>query len=164
MMVYNGKLYAGTLPLGQVYRYDKDGVWTLAGQLDKTPDVTYRRVWSMAIFQGRLFGGTLPSGHVYALEVGKNVTFDRELASGWQHIAAVRSGNRLALHVDGNCVGHSSEFDPEEYNLANDLPLRIGTGAQGFFNGRMAEVRLYRRALDSGEIAHLLESPRYTLT
>ncbi len=112
MMVYNGKLYAGTLPLGQVYRYDKDGVWTLAGQLDKTPDVTYRRVWSMAIFQGRLFGGTLPSGHVYALEVGKNVTFDRELASGWQHIAAVRSGVAMERQ-NPRWQGPSQKYDPD---------------------------------------------------
>ena len=61
MAVYNGKLYAGTLPLGQVYRYDGGDTWTLTGQLDTTPDVRYRRVWSMAVYRGKLFGGTLPS-------------------------------------------------------------------------------------------------------
>ena len=62
MAVYNGKLYAGTLPLGEVYRYDGDQKWTLTGQLDTTPNVKYRRVWSMAVCQGKLFAGTLPSG------------------------------------------------------------------------------------------------------
>lgn len=51
--VYNGKLYAGTLPLGQVYRFESPGNWALTGQLDDTPDATYRRVWSMAIYGGQ---------------------------------------------------------------------------------------------------------------
>ena len=64
MMVYNGKLYAGTLPTGSVYRYDGEGEWVSTGQLDTTPDVKYRRAWTMAVYQGRLFCGTLPSGNV----------------------------------------------------------------------------------------------------
>ena len=71
MMVYNGKLYAGTLPTGSVYRYDGEGEWVSTGQLDTTPDVKYRRAWTMAVYQGRLFCGTLPSGNVLSLEAGR---------------------------------------------------------------------------------------------
>ena len=74
------------------------------GQLDTTPDVRYRRAWSMAVYKGKLFCGTLPSGHVFSLEAGKNVTHDHELAAGWKHLAAVRDGRKLKLYVDGNCT------------------------------------------------------------
>jgi len=65
------------------------------------PDVTYRRVWSMAMFGGRLYCGTLPSGHVYSWEAGKNATCDHALGRGWHHVAAIRAKDRLKLHVDG---------------------------------------------------------------
>ena len=158
MPVYNGKLYAGTLPLGQVYRYESDGNWALTGQLDKTPDVKYRRIWSMAIYNGKLYAGTLPSGHVYALESGKNVTHDRELTPGWHHLTAVRKNNRLHLYVDNKEVTASSEFDASQFNLTNTCPLRIGAGAQDFFNGRLADLRLYSRALSPEEITALQSS------
>ncbi len=97
LCVFDGDLYAGTLPLGQVYRYDGRDTWTLTGQLDTTPDVKYRRVWSMAVYRGRLFVGTLPSGRVCALQAGANVTHDHELEPGWRRLAAVRRGGRLEL-------------------------------------------------------------------
>ena len=128
MAVFNGKLYAGTLPLGQVYRYDGATRWTLTGQLDKTPDVKYRRVWSMAAFNGKLYAGTLPSGRVYSLEAGKSVTCDHELAPGWRHLAAIRDGNKLKLYVDGALAATSSAFNPADYTLSNDKPLKIGSG------------------------------------
>ena len=156
--VYNGKLYAGTLPLGAVFRYDGPEQWTLTGQLDTTPDVTYRRVWSMAVFQGQLFAGTLPSGHVFSMEAGKCVTHDRELAPGWRHIAAVKAGGLLKLYVDGQCAAQSSRFNPAEYDLSTPSPLRIGFGQHDYFNGRMKDLRLYRRALGEAEISSLISA------
>ena len=159
MMVYNGKLYAGTLPLAEVYRYDGGTTWTRTGQLDTTPDVRYRRAWSMAVYQGKLFCGTLPSGHVFALEAGKNVTHDHELAPGWRHLVAVRHNDRLKLYVDGMLVAASSPFDPADYDLSNDGPLRIGFGAHDHFNGRMSDLRLYNRALTDAEVSALHHLP-----
>ncbi|MSS70227.1 MAG: LamG domain-containing protein [Candidatus Latescibacteria bacterium] len=155
MMVYNGKLYAGTLPLAEVYRYDGGTTWTRTGQLDTTPDVKYRRVWSMAVFQGRLFGGTLPSGHVYALEAGKSVTYDHELKPGWRHLVAVRHGDRLKLYVDGRLAATSSPFNPADYDLSSDSPLRIGFGAHDHFNGKIRDLRIYNRALTDTEVEAL---------
>lgn len=153
MAVYNGKLYAGTLPLSEVYRYDGDAAWTLTGRLDTTPDVTYRRAWSTAVFDGRLFAGTLPSGHVYSLEAGRSATYDRELEHGWRTLAAVRRGSTLRLYIDGRPVSTSSSFDPGDYDISNDRPLKIGFGAHDYFHGRISDLRLYRRALTDGEIA-----------
>jgi len=155
MAVYNGKLYAGTLPMADVYRYEGDGRWVTTGQLDHTPDVRYRRAWSMAVFQGKLFCGVLPSGHVHSLEAGKSVTYDRELSSGWHHLAAVRAGDRLVLYVDGRKVATSSQLDPSLFDLAGERPLKIGFGQHDYFNGRMRDVRIYNRALAPREVKQL---------
>ncbi len=77
--VYNGQLFAGTLPYADVYRYQGGTNWTTTGRLDTTPDVKYRRAWSMAVFDGKLYCGVLPSGEVLSLEVGKGVSHDRAL-------------------------------------------------------------------------------------
>lgn len=153
--VYNGKFYAGTLPLAQVYRYDGDTTWTLTGRIDHTPDVMYRRAWSMAVYRGRLFSGTLPSGHVWSIEAGKCVTYDRSLKPGWRHLTAVRLADRLKLYVDGECVATSTPFKPTDFDLTNDKPLMIGFGAHDYFHGRISDVRIYARALSDPEITAL---------
>ncbi len=153
MAVYNGKLYAGTLPLANVYRYEGGTTWTNTGQLDTTPDVKYRRVWSMAVYKGKLFGGTLPSGRVYSLEAGANATYDHALAAGWRHVAAVRAADRLRLFVDGVEVAASADTARVPQYIANSQPLRIGFGQHDHFNGSLADVRVYGRALGADEIA-----------
>jgi hypothetical protein len=168
LLVYNGKMYAGTLPTAEVYRYDgqaqqdgqvqQDGAgdeqheWTRIARLDFTPDVRYRRVWSMAVYRGRMFAGVLPSGHVHSVELGKNVTWDRPLPSGWRHVAAVRDEERLKLYVDGRLVGRSEPLDPATFNLSNNRPLRIGSGAGDYLCGRLRDLRIYGRALTESEI------------
>ncbi len=155
MAVYNGKLYAGTLPLGQVYRYDGNGHWTCTGQLDQTPEVKYRRAWSTAVCNGRLYYGTLPSGRVLSIEAGRNATCDHELTPGWRHLVAVRQGGSLTLYIDGEVVGVSSTFDPSQYDLSNEQPLKIGFGQHDYFHGSLADLRLYRGALTKDEIRQL---------
>ncbi len=48
MLVHNGRLIAGTLPLAEVYEYRQGTDWRLQTRLDHTADVTYRRAWTMA--------------------------------------------------------------------------------------------------------------------
>lgn len=155
MAAFNGKLYAGSLPLAEVYRFDGEGAWTNVGRLDRTPDVMYRRVWTMAEYRGRLFCSTLPSGHVHALEAGKSVSYDHELPAGWTHLAAVKAGDRLRLYVGGVLVAESTPFDPAAYDLTTDQPWRIGFGPHDYFNGRLADVRVYGRALEAEELRSL---------
>lgn len=155
LAVYNGKLYVGTLPSAQVYRLDEleDGEhWTPVGTLDRTPDVKYRRVWSMAVYRGRLFCGLLPSGHVHSMSVGANVTHDSELSPGWRHLAVVKQGDRLKLYTDGQLVATSANFDPKQFNIDTDQRLTIGFGANDYFNGRMSDLRIYNRAVSESEI------------
>src|SRR5205807_7672636 len=72
MLVHNGRLLAGTLPLADVYQYEGEDRWKKLTRLDQTPDVKYRRAWTAAEYQGRVFFSTLPSGRVFAFEAGKN--------------------------------------------------------------------------------------------
>ncbi len=153
--VYNGKFYAGTLPLGAVFRYDGDSKWTSTGQLDQTPNVRYRRAWSMAVFDGKLFCGVLPSGHIHSLEAGKAVSYDKQLQPGWRHLTAVRDQSHLRLYVDRQLVSESDEFDSAAFDLKPDRPLKIGFGQHDYFNGRMRDLRIYNRALTSQQIRDL---------
>jgi len=154
LLVYNGKMYGGTLPSAEVHRYDGDEKWTRLAQVDHTPDVKYRRAWSMAVYQGRLFVGTLPSGRVVSIEAGKNATLDRELPAGWHHIVAVKGVDRLRLYVDGKEVAQSTPFASSEFNLTNSKSLEIGFGAQDHFRGKISELRLYRGVLTPRQIAN----------
>jgi len=154
---YNGKAYAGTLPLAKVYRYEEGTAWSDIGRLDFTPDVVYRRTWAMAVFQGRLFAGTLPGGRVHSIAAGRVATVDRALASGWRHLTAVRRGGRLEVFVDGAKAAESATFTPADYDLTSGKPLRIGTGEHDFFHGRLADLRIYGRALAPDEIHRLAQ-------
>lgn len=111
----------------------------------------------MAEFNGQLYCGTLPSGKVFRYEAGKNALWGRPLAAGWQHLVAVKKGGRLLLYVNGEQVAESSEFDPSDYNLDVDVPLKIGAGSNDVLNGRLSDVRIYRRALDPEEIRVLAQ-------
>lgn len=142
MMTYNGKLYTGTLPSAQVYRLDGNDTWTPVGQPLDTSDNKYRRAWSMALYQGRLFCGTLPSGKVFSIEAGRNATSDFAIRPGWQRISAIRRGNRLSLYVGDTLVGTSAPFEPAEYDLGGNRPLRIGFGPGDYFHGWMRDVRV----------------------
>lgn len=159
MAIYNGKLYGGTLPLAEVYRYDGGAEWNRVGRVDFTPEVRYRRAWTMAVYDGRLWVGTLPSGHVHSIEAGKNATYDHTLNPGWHHIAAVRDGDRLRLYLDGREVARSTTFEAGDYDLSTDEPLEIGRGGHDYFRGSLSDLRLYRRALTAEEVVRLYEGP-----
>jgi len=125
------------------------------------------RVTSMTIFNGKLFasiGSSTSSildapadvrGKVFSMEAGKVASYDNDLGPGWKHISAVRSGGLLKLYIDGKLAAKSSTFDPAEYDLTTDRPLRIGFGETEYFAGKMADVRLYKVALDDKQIQEL---------
>jgi hypothetical protein len=159
MLVHNGRLMAGTLPLAEVYSYEGGSTWKRLARLDHTPAVTYRRAWTMAEHEGRVFCSTLPSGKVFAFSAGQQVTWGHTLSSAWHHIAAVKSANRLTLYVDGKMAAQTPAFDAASYDLETAAPLRIGNGANGALQGRLADVRVYRRTLGAAEIEALAKKP-----
>jgi hypothetical protein len=157
LQTYNGMLYAGTLPRAQVYRYDGDDDWALLGSLDETPDVRYRRAASMVVFRGELFVGTLPSAHVHSLRAGAVATCDSSLSAGWHHLAGVRSGGRVTLFVDGAAVatGGGDAGAERSFERGPDVPLVLGGGPRAGFEGDLAAVRLWDRALHPDEVGDL---------
>ena len=155
LLVHNGCLYGGTLPLAQIYRYDGEQEWTLLKQLDTTPDVKYRRVWTMAEYQGKLFATTLPSAHVWSMQTGAAVSWDQEFPAGRHHVAAQRHGNVLRLFVDGELVVESKTEKAGSLNLTNDRDWLIGAGSGDFFNGGLGDVQVFRRALSAEEIREM---------
>jgi hypothetical protein len=155
MLVHNGRLIAGTLPQAEVYSYEGDSIWKRLACLDATPDVRYRRAWTMAEYRGRVFCSTLPSGKVFSYRCGMTASWDWAFPAEWHQVAAVRRSGRLELYVDGRRVARSPAFDDQAFELTNDQPLRIGWGPHDYFRGRIADLRLYRRALGAAEIAEL---------
>lgn len=158
MLVHNGRLIAGSLPLAEVYEYEGDAGWKKLARLDHTPDTKYRRAWTMAEHDGKLFCSTLPSGKIYSFEAGRNALWERPFPAGWHHVAAVKSADRLSLHVDGKQVARSSTFDASDFNLDPAVPLKIGLGPNDHFLGRLSDVRIHRRALSPAEIEMLAKS------
>ncbi|MDY0168076.1 MAG: LamG-like jellyroll fold domain-containing protein [Thermoguttaceae bacterium] len=155
MLVHNGRLIAGTLPLAEVYSYEGGDTWKWLARLDHTPDVRYRRAWTMAEHDGRVFCSTLPSGKVFSFAAGRQAAWEHTLSGAWHHVAAVKSSDGLALFVDGEQVAQTAPFDAAAWDLDSGAPLRIGAGANGPFNGRLRDLRIYRRALSTAEVREL---------
>ncbi len=181
LAVYNGKLYAGTIPRGDVWRYEENQSWTLmkrfyspegwnpveqrkSGGDYREMKKAWTRVTSLTVFGGRLFASIgsctgsihhVPAdvrGRVFSFQAGKSVTMDRDVGNGWKHWAAVKKRGRLKLYLNGKPVASSSPFQSEKFNLSNDASLQIGFGESGYFSGKIREIRLYQRALQSEEL------------
>lgn len=70
----------------------------------------------------------------------------------WYYIAAVFSGAKLSLYVDGELNEEASGVD--NLNMQTESRIVIGQHplASNFFDGLIDEVRVYNRALDEKEI------------
>jgi hypothetical protein len=158
MLVHNGRLIAGTLPLAEMYQFDGRSNWQKLASLDNTADVRYRRAWCLAEHNGQVFCSTLPSGKVYSWHAGQIAMANEALPSGWRHIAATRAGNTLRLFVDGQQIAEKINSETTAFNLTNGEALQIGFGPNDYFNGRLSDIRLYRRALKAIEIADLAKN------
>jgi hypothetical protein len=181
LVVYNGKLYGGSIPRAEVCRYDDVPSWTslkrfyspenwdpgVPGQASREQVKDWSRVTSLTVHDGKLFASTGSCtsalqdapldvrGKVFSMEAGKVASYGEDLGAGWKHLAAVREGGRLKLYIDGKLVAESSEFDPAQYDVSTDRPLRIGFGQTDYFDGAMSDVRLYNRALSEAAIQQL---------
>jgi hypothetical protein len=179
LLVYNGQLYGCSIPRAEVCRYEGNGRWTSLRRFYSPPgwtpadprDVTpeglkqWMRVTSMTIYDGKLFASTgnctssaLDSpeidtiGKVFCFDAGRVASDDNDLGAGWQHIAAIRQGGVLKVYTNGKVAAMSAPFNPADYDVTTNRPLRIGFGQVDYFSGQMADVRIYNRALSDGEV------------
>jgi len=127
------------------------------GNVDSTPEVKYRRAWSMAVHDGALFVGALPSGRVHAMRVGVAATDSEQMPhdGGWHRFTAVRQGSTAKMYLDGRLRAESIAAPVREFDLTNSQPLQIGFGTHDYFKGKMADFRIYNRALSSRQIEQL---------
>ena len=110
----------------------------------------------MGVYRGELFCGTLPAADVFSMRAGLTVSHDRSLPVGWHHVAAVRSGPTISLHVDGRRVASRTDDESDRaLDLGRGRSLRLGGGPQAGLDGELAGVRLYGRALADDELEAL---------
>ncbi len=178
LTVYNGKLYAGVIPKAEFYRQETNKEWTLLGRLANRPDwdvdnlATWVRLTCLTTFQGKLFGCTgscqgraldapvdESMGRVSAIQAGQVVSYERDIGGEWTHIAAVRSGCELKLFVNGKLVATSRLHDGSPFNLTNNRPVLVGIGAQNFFSGAIADLRMYHGALETAAVQRIMALP-----
>lgn len=80
----------------------------------------------------------------------------------WYHLGAVYDGSEMRLYIDGTEVASTPVFgDVVPFNPARTLNIGKSTFSAAFFNdfaftGLIDEVRIYRRALSSDELGHVL--------
>jgi Concanavalin A-like lectin/glucanases superfamily len=178
LTVYNGSLFGGTIPRAELFRLDGPGKWSSVRRLFDPPGfepVTvgsgaravqdWSRASSLTVYQGKLFVSTATCyrtlidppqdggmrGKVFSFQTGSCVSADRDLGDDWKHVAAVRCGKELRLFVDGAQVASATRDGPS-LDMSSDAPLRLGFGPQGYFDGKIREVRLYNRALNEDEV------------
>jgi hypothetical protein len=157
MLVHNGRFLAGTLPLAEVHQYEGGTEWKRLARLDQTPDVKYRRAWTMAEHEGRVYVSTLPTGHIHSFGAGTQVQWGHSLSAGWHHVAAVKTRASLVLYLNGKEVSRSAGKDLSDYDLTSDASLRLGIGVNGPLAGELAEVRIYQKSLSDHEISNLAD-------
>ncbi len=173
--VHNGALFAGQLPLAELYRYKNEQHWDRVRQLGRRADFaeknvdSWMRVTALASHHGRLFAGTgscrgrsvdvdkdKSLGRVRSFGFGQMASHEHDLPTGWVHLTAVRRGTMLELYLNGKLVAKSLDAPARPLDVTTSTPLRIGLGALTYFDGALADVRLYRGALSAQEIAGLV--------
>jgi hypothetical protein len=77
----------------------------------------------------------------------------------WTHVASTYNGSTLTVWINGKAAGRLAVTGS---TCKNDLPLAIGAKdnpdkalLEAFWDGRLDDVRIYRRALTASEIAGL---------
>jgi len=97
------------------------------------------------------------SGGVISNEAGNNI-----MNGTWRHLAVVYNGAKVKLYVDGVKQEMESDLtglvnDPETYFLIGsyDEDGALGDDFTNVFEGDIADVRLYDRALSDAEIVQL---------
>ncbi len=77
----------------------------------------------------------------------------------WTHVAATYNGSRLVIYIDGVAAG---SLNVTGTTCSNDEPLAVGAKnapakgiLEAFWDGRLDDVRIYKKALTATRIARL---------
>ncbi|MEO8272943.1 MAG: LamG-like jellyroll fold domain-containing protein [Chloroflexota bacterium] len=187
LTVYNGKLYAGTIPRAELFRYELDGSWTglrrfydpagwqpvPVADVDRTPDGDRRmrdwsRITSLTEHAGLLYAsiGSCTSAAIDAPADVRGSVY----ALGAGIVATTPHSLEPGWHhvaATARSSGVSIHVDGREAAtstgrlpapVAREAPLRIGSGEAGAYRGRLDGFRLDEIPLDDRQIAALAAS------
>jgi len=94
------------------------------------------------------------SGHEYVTST-KSISLNL-----WHHVVVTVSNNNVDFYVDGDITGKVGELTRTP--TANSNPMYIGRRDSGlYFNGKIDNVMIFKRALSSQEIQHLYYNYNY---
>lgn len=186
--VYNGKLYAATIPRAEVFRYERDGSWTslrrlfdppgwrpvLVANMRRPPDGDRRmrewtRVTSLTQHAGRLYAsvGSCTSAAIDAPADIRGSVHALEVGVVATSPTSLSPGwHHVAARSSGHVV--SIHVDGREVATTRGVlpgpattaaPLHIGEDETGPYRGELAGFRMDPRPLDDDEIAALAASP-----
>ncbi|MCC7373292.1 MAG: hypothetical protein IT581_01460 [Verrucomicrobiales bacterium] len=103
-----------------------------------------------------------PSPRVYSQKEGgrpKAIGMEEGVELGvWTHLAATFDQTQLRFWVNGRCMGTNELADPGLTVLRGSPSRWLGRSAwkeNGYFRGRLDEVRLWNRVLSNDELARL---------
>jgi len=130
--VYQGRLYAGTWPYGQVIRYEADNEWSDCGRmgLGTTRPRPIDEIMDLTVYNGKLYGTAIPRAEVYRYDgdrrwtrlarFGTNPDFSEYQHPTWRRVTgmAVYAGRLFAGTGTCSC---------DDYR-ANDLNLDENAG------------------------------------
>jgi hypothetical protein len=151
LAVYDGKLYAGTYPGGNIYVFDGN-TWSLAFDTE-----TESHVWSLAVYENKLYAGTEPGGLVYEYDgTDWSLSFD---SPEW-HI------NCLAVYDGKLYAGTYSEgkiyvYDGTSWSLATDVFTILADPGITYidYDSHVFSLAEYNGRLYAGAEAHSASGP-----
>ena len=163
--VFDGKSY---IDAGNVANFGFYDSFTLSAWINPAADTG--TILSRAIddAEGKGFGLFLKDGHLAASLIQRwlddGVRLESEVTvplNRWSHVVLTYDGSRLAsgvqLYLDGRPLKTKVDLDYLNQPFDVKQPLRIGAGfgPANRFQGRIAQVRVYRSALTAEEAAVL---------
>lgn len=141
----------------------KGKVMSIVSKLDDRSIYNTYHAYARATFAARMDVRMMKNGSSLVTGGG----FDNYgMGDKWTHLAFVFDGQRLYMYVNGSLKG-MRELKTADSAVASNGKLRIGTGNDAnngnmFFRGKMADVRLYNRALSAGDIQAIVQAGAVT--
>lgn len=150
-----------SVPLGNVGAFDYRDDFTLSAWVYAEGDGTVLARKNPGA-EGRGYSFSIRDGHLYLALVNRWLddcirisTAESVSLHDWHHVAITYDGSRQAagvvMYLDGQPCTPKVDFDFLNQSIASEEPFRIGGGLSAL-KGRVDEVRLYSRALNSEEV------------
>jgi len=164
---FNGMDDYISIPDNSMYDFTNAFTMSLWIKRDASLPKTYNTTWRGVVTKGPLVSpygiywasgdGSSSVSSQFVFEVYDGTTRERvyfSLDTEWHHILALFNGSEQSVYVDGSLVGTNAV----SAIITDNDPIYIGYGGSDrYFPGKIADVRLYNRALSPEEVRILYE-------